>query len=145
MRFASFVARTLTTASSVALLCTLCALPAAAAPVSSRASGPVCEAQPVGVRKLPRHPRSFGGPLKQRTSLRFGLTDPTARVRRSARTTFDTNQAAIQNDAPAARIDEHERQAPTLLLVGVLPHAAFDQPHSATFTPRSPRGPPTIA
>jgi len=104
--------------------------------------GGSCEAQPSAVRKLSRHAKTFGGPLKRRGSLQFGLTDPTARLRRATRTNFSTDQAAIQNDAPAAHIDEDGRPTHSLLLVGVLPHAVTIRPRSPTFSPRAPRGPP---
>jgi hypothetical protein len=94
---------------------------------------------------LARHPRGFGGPLKRRAPLQFGLTDPTARVRRGARTTVDKDQAAIQSDAPAAHIDEDRRSIPSLLFAGVLPHAPDIRPRSPACSPRAPRGPPLAA
>jgi hypothetical protein len=150
MRLSSFV-RALSTASSVVLLWAVSVSPALAAPALAvpapvrGATGPVCEADAVPVPKLPRHPKSFGGPLKQPTPLQFGLSDPTARMRRGARTSFDGDDAAIQNDAPAAHVDEHGQPVPSLLLVGVLPHAVVSRPRSPTASPRSPRGPPQAA
>jgi hypothetical protein len=143
MRCLSSIVRTLTTCCSVALLWSASVSPAAAAPAST--PQPACEAQPTTLRKLGRHQRSFGGPLKRPAPLQFGLTDPTARVRRDTRTHFDTDDAAIQNDAPAAHLDEDGRPGPSLLLVGVLPHAADIRPRSPTYTPRAPRGPPSAA
>ena len=140
MRLLSSIVRTLTTCCSVALLGSISVSPAAAAPPNAQQS--VCEAHPTTIRKLGRQPRSFGGPLKQAAPLQFGLTDPTARVRRATRTDFDTDDAAIQNDAPAAHLDEDGRPVPSLLFAGVLPHAADIRPRSPTFTPRAPRGPP---
>jgi hypothetical protein len=147
MRFVSSLVRTLTTVGSVALFWTAFVSPAAAAPVAGHAAGAVsCEAHPTAVRKLSRHVKTFGGPLKRATPLQFGLTDPTARVRRATRTNFSNDRAAaIQNDAPAARIDDDGRTAPTLLLVGLLPRAADIRPRSPTFSPRAPRGPPPAA
>src|SRR2546423_1415250 len=142
MRFLTPLVRSLTTAASVALVWTASVSPAAAAPAAGRAMGGSCEAQPSAVRKLSRHAKTFGGPLKRRGSLQFGLTDPTARLRRATRTNFSTDQAAIQNDAPAAHIDEDGRPTHSLLLVGVLPHAVTIRPRSPTFSPRAPRGPP---
>jgi hypothetical protein len=143
MRLLSSIVRTLTTCCSVALLWSVSVSPAAAAPASAQLSA--CEAHPTTIRKLGRHPRSFGGPLKRRAPLQFGLTDPTARVRRDTRTDFDSDDAAIQNDAPAAHLDEDGRPVPSLLFAGVLPHAADIRPRSRTFTPRAPRGPPAAA
>ncbi|HJZ76464.1 MAG TPA: hypothetical protein VKE51_32235 [Vicinamibacterales bacterium] len=143
MRFLSSIVRALTTAGGVALVWTASVSPAYAAPVVNLASA--CEAQPTAVRKLPRHTKSFGGPLKPATPLQFGLTDPTARLRRATRTNFHNEPAAIQSDVQAARIEEDGRPVPSLLLVGLLPHAADIRPRSPTFCPRSPRGPPSAA
>jgi len=107
MRLLSSIVRTLTTCCSVALLWSASVSPAAAAPAGAHVSA--CEAHPTTSRKLGRHSRSFGGPLKRRAPLQFGLTDPTARVRRATRAQFDGDDAAIQNDAPAAHLDEDGR------------------------------------
>jgi hypothetical protein len=143
MRLLSSIARALTTCCSVALLWSASVSPAAAAPPIAQPSA--CEAHPAAIRKLGRHPRSFGGPLKRPAPLQFGLTDPTARVRGATRTNFDSDEAAIQSDAPAAHFDEDGRPVPSLLFAGVLPHAADIRPRSPTFTPRAPRGPPFAA
>jgi len=143
MRLLSSIVRTLTTGCSVALLWSVSVSPAAAAPASALQSA--CEAQPTTVGKLGRHPRSFGGPLKRPAPLQFGLTDPTSRLRRASRSDFDSDDAAIQNDAPAAHLDEDGRPVPSLLFAGVLPHAADIRPRSPTSTPRAPRGPPSAA
>ena len=143
MRFLSSIVRALTTAGSVALLWTASVSPASAAPLASH--GTSCEAQPTTVLKLGRHPRSFGGPLKRAAPLQFGLIDPTARLRRAMRATSHNEPAAIQCDASAARIDEDGRPIPSLLLVGLLPHAVDIRPRSPTCSPRAPRGPPSLA
>jgi hypothetical protein len=143
MRFLSSIVRALTTAGSVVLLWTASVSPTYAAPAAN--ATPACEAQPTTVRKLARHTKSFGGPLKRATALQFGLTDPTARLRRGTRTNFHNEPAAIQSDAQAARIDEGGRPVPSLLLVGLLPHAVDIRPRSPTFSPRAPRGPPPAA
>jgi hypothetical protein len=142
MRFLSSLVRTLTTAGSVALLWSASVSSAAAAPA---AGAPACEAQPTAVLKLSRHGKTYGGPLKRPAPLQFGLTDPTARMRRATRSNFSSDQAAIQNDAPAARIAEDGRPVQSLLLVGLLPHAAPMRPRNPTFSPRAPRGPPPAA
>jgi hypothetical protein len=143
MPLLSSIVRTLTTAGSVALLWTASVSPVHAAPTAG--GTPACEAQPTAVRKLARHAKSFGGPLKRATPLQFGLTDPTARVRRGTRANFHNEPAAIQCDAPAAHIDQDGRPVPSLLLVGLLPHAVDMRPRSSTSIPRAPRGPPSAA
>jgi len=146
MRSVSSIVRTLATAGSVGLLSLLSVLPASAAPSPQRGSaGPVCDPQTTTFRKLARHAKSYGGPLKRAAALQFGLTDPTARMLRATRTSFDTDEAAIQNDAPAARIDEDGRPVPSLRLLGLLPRAVDGRLRSPAFSPRSPRGPPISA
>jgi hypothetical protein len=144
MRLLSSIVRTLRTCCGVALLWSVSVSPAAGAPASAQQFS-ACKARPTTILKLGRHARSFGGPLKRPAPLQFGLTDPTARVRPAIRTDFDTDDAAIQNDAPAAHLDEDGRPVPSLLFAGVLPHAADIRPRSPTFTPRAPRGPPPAA
>jgi hypothetical protein len=143
MSLLSSIVRTLTTCCGVALLWSVSVSPASAAPDSAQLSAH--DPHPTTIRKPGRHSRSFGGPLKQPAPLQFGLADPTARVRRASRTQFDTDDAAIQNDAPAAHLDEDGRPVPSLLFAGVLPHPADIRPRSPTFTPRAPRGPPPAA
>src|SRR5262244_383951 len=143
MSFLSSIVRALTTAGGVALLCATSVSPVEAA--TPTRSTTACVAQPTTVRKLARHLRSFGGPLKRPAPLQFGLTDPTARFRRATRATSHNEPAAIQSDAPAAQIDGVGRPVPLLRLVGLLPHAADIRPRSPTFSPRAPRGPPPLA
>jgi hypothetical protein len=84
--------------------------------------------------------------LKQRRPrLLFGLSDPTARVQRATRTNFDGDDAAIQNDAPAARIDEEGRTIPSLCPLGLLARPVDGSLRSPPFCPRAPRGPPLAA
>jgi hypothetical protein len=94
---------------------------------------------------LLRHPRSFGGPIKlppERTLL--GLDELTPRVTRSTHGNLGDENQAIQNDAPAARMDGDD-QPPTLRIVGRL--AGSVDPHTCTLacSPKSPRGPPVAA
>ena len=145
MRDLSSLVRTVVTAVSVALLWLVSALPAAAAPIG-RFAGPACDPQTTTLRKLARQPKSFGGPLKQtRPRQLFGLTDPSARLQRGSRATFDSDEAAIQNDAPAARIDGEGRPLPSLRLLGLLARPVDSRLRSPTFCPRAPRGPPIAA
>jgi hypothetical protein len=142
MRTVSSFVRTLTTAGTVLLLWAAGAVPALAAP--ARAAGPLCDPQTTTIRKLVRHAKAFGGPLKQPAPLQFGLTDPTSRLRRGTRVTVENDDAVIQNDAPA-RLDEDGRPNPSLHEVGVVPRVAGARPISVRFSPRSPRGPPPPA
>src|SRR5437016_6313771 len=82
---------------SVCLLTVLWPSPASAAP-TPRTAKSVCDPQTVPVRRLLRHPRSFGGPLKLPTLL--GLNELTSHVTRTHGNLGGENQA-IQNDAPA--------------------------------------------
>ena len=147
MRPLSSFVRTLTVGCSILTLWLASVQPVAAAPDARRpAAGPVCDPQTATLRKFPRIPKSYGGPLKQApTRLQFGLTDPTARMLRGTRANLDTDFAAIQNDAPAARIDENGRSAPSLRPLGMLSGPAGARPRSPAFIPRSPRGPPLAA
>jgi hypothetical protein len=74
-----------------------------------------------------------------------GLMDLTALLKRGLRANLPDDDEAIQNDAPAARIDGDGRPIPALLPLGVL-QGFFDRRLSThSFSPRSPRGPPTSA
>ncbi len=139
--------RTLMTAGSLLLLWLVSALPASAATGRAGAAGPVCDPQTTTLRKLARVPRSYGGPLKRAPVplLRFGLSDPTARLVRGSHTSFDGDQAAIQNYAPAARIDEDGRALPSLRPLELLARAVHARPRSPDHSPRAPRGPPVAA
>jgi hypothetical protein len=147
MRSVSSPVRTLTAAGSILMLCLASVQPASAATAGQRAAaGPVCDPQTTTLRKLARLPKSFGGPLKRAPlHLQFGLTDPTARMLRGTPATFGGDEAVIQNDAPAARIDEDGRSVPSLRPLGMLSGPAGGRPRSPAFIPRSPRGPPLAA
>jgi hypothetical protein len=131
-------------AGSIALLSLLSISPADAAPRRGT-SGPICDPQTPAARKLPRHPRSFGGPLKQPSSHALaGLQDITALMRRGTRAYLGDGVALIQNDTPAAGIDTGDCLIPSLLPLEVV--VSLDlQPRSRAFSPRSPRGPPLSA
>lgn len=143
MRLLSSPLRALTLAGTFALLSLAWVSPADAAP--RRASGPICDAQAPVARKLPRHPKTFGGPLKRPSSHALaGLQDITARLRRGTRAFLGYEVAAIQNDTPAGDIDAGDCLTPTLRPAEII--ASFDlQPRSRAFSPRSPRGPPLSA
>jgi hypothetical protein len=143
MRFIGSSLRALTIAGSIALLSLVSVVPADAAP--RRASGPICGAQMPAIRKLPRHPKSFGGPLKRPSNHALaGLQDTTARVRRGIHGLPGDTAAAIQNDAPIAGVDAGDRLIPSLRPLEII--RPFDlHPRSRAFSPRSPRGPPLSA
>jgi hypothetical protein len=139
--------RTLTRVCGATLLSLLCASIGSAAPIHRRgAVRSVCDPQTPAHRKLARHPRSFGGPLAVRSqSSRLTLMDLTARLRRGMRANLASDPEAIQNDAPAARLEADERATPPLRALGVLIGSAGGRPDTPAFSPRSPRGPPTSA
>jgi hypothetical protein len=130
-------------AGSIALLSLVSAVPVDAAP--RRASGPICDPQTPVARKLPRHPKTFGGPLKLPSSRALaGLQDISARVRRGTHAFLGDNAAAIQNDAPVAGVDAANRLIPSLRPLETIRSRDL-QPRSRSFSPRSPRGPPLAA
>ena len=108
-------------------------------------SGPICDPQTPVARKLSRHPKSFGGPLKRPSSQAMvGLSDLIARMRRGTRAYLANDVDAIQNDTPATGFESDDCLVPSLRpleLIGSL----NVQPRSRTFSPRSPRGPPLSA
>ena len=143
MRFTSSPLRALTVAASLALMSLLSAPVADAAP--RRASGPVCDPQAPVTRKLLRHPRSFGGPLKQPSRHALaGLQDITARLRRGTRADLGSEIAAIQNDSPVTGTGADNSLIPTLRSLETIGSPDL-QPRSRAFSPRSPRGPPPSA
>jgi len=136
--------RTLSMACSIAVLSLLSVSLADAAPRRGK-SGPTCDVQSPVARKLPRHPRSFGGPLKlpSRHAL-AGLQDITARLRRGTRAFLGDEVAAIQNDTQATGTDADDSLVPSLLPLEIV--VSIDvHPDSRAFSPRSPRGPPLSA
>ena len=143
MRFISSPLRALTLAGSIALLSLLSVCLADAAP--RRGAGPLCDPQTPVARRLPRHPRSFGGPVKRPSSHALaGLQDLAARVRRGTHAFPGENAAVIQNDTPLNETDASDCLIPSLRPLEII--GALDvQPRSRAFSPRSPRGPPPSA
>ena len=131
-------------AGSIALLSLLSILSADAAPRRGP-SGPLCDAQTPVARKLPRHPRSFGGPLKQPSSHAMaGLQDITVRMVRGHRAYLAVGVVAIQNDSPVNGTGGDDSLIPSLRPLERLQSVDL-QPRSRAFSPRSPRGPPLSA
>jgi hypothetical protein len=144
MRLRSSPLRALTTAGAIALLSLMAASTADAAP-RRHASGPICDPEAPIARKLPRHPRSFGGPLKRPSGRALaGLQDISARLRRGTRAFLGEEVAAIQNDAPATPTDAGDGLIPSLRPLETIRPIDL-QPRSRAFSPRSPRGPPSHA
>ena len=144
MRFISLNLRMSIRVGGIALVGLLCASMANAAPVPRRgAAGPICDPQTPTHRKLPRHPKSFGGPLADRSdSSRGVVTDLAARLQRGLRTNLASDDVAIQNDAPATQIDPDDRPIPSLRPLGLLIGSLDLRLETRAFSPRSPRGPP---
>jgi hypothetical protein len=118
----------------------------AAATQGQRSPGAPCDEHSTTLRKLIRHSKSFGGPLaKPAQRALFGLSDVTARLQRGACADMNDDDAAIQNDAPAANIDADRGAVPALQPLGVLVGSFDRHPASRAFSPKSPRGPPVPA
>jgi hypothetical protein len=144
MRFASSPLRALTIAGSIALLSLLSVSPADAAPRRG-SSGPICDPQAPATRKLPRHPRSFGGPLRLPSSHALaGLQDITARMLRGTHAFLGENVAAIQNDSPVDGFSADDCRIPSLRPLEIVGSLHL-QARSRACSPRSPRGPPLTA
>jgi hypothetical protein len=134
----------LTLAASIALLSLASVISADAAPRRGT-SGPICDPQAPVARRLLRHPKSFGGPLRLPSSRALaGLQDLTARMLRATHAFLGDNVAAIQNDAPIDGVDAGNCLTPSLRSLEVI-GAPNVQPRSRAFSPRSPRGPPLSA
>jgi hypothetical protein len=135
--------RALTTVSSVMLLWLLSVsfADAAQAPRHGTA-GELCDAQSTTLKKLARHSKKLGGPRRiQGPRAIVELTDTSTRLQRGTRADLDADEAAIQNDAPAARTDGDERPVPSLRPLGLI-RSLDVRPVSRAFSPRSTRGPP---
>jgi hypothetical protein len=133
-------------AGSMALFCLLSASAVQAAPAPARtAAGPTCDPQTTTLRKLPRHPKSFGGPVAPPAARSlYGLTDVTARIKRGTRVTLGTRLVAISS-GPDARTDSDPRPVHSLQRLGEFLGTADRRPSSRDFSPKSPRGPPAAA
>jgi hypothetical protein len=140
--------RVLMTTGSVAVVWLLLASTTYAAPAPRKSAGGLCGPLTGAVEKFrfPRLPKSFGGPLATPSKHALaGLTDGTARIKRCSQAEIDDDDEAIQNDAPAARIDSDERANPILRPIGICQGPQTRRLHTRLFSPRSPRGPPADA
>jgi len=108
--------------------------------------GRACSPKAAPVRKLMRQTKSAGGPVALPSKRAMaGLSDVTAHLKRGTRASFSEDDEAIQSDNSAARIDADGRAVPALRSLGILHGAIVPLPRIHTFSPRSPRGPPTQA
>jgi hypothetical protein len=144
MRVELVRSRFLMKAGSTLLLWLLFASVGYAAPSPGHgAAGRACSPHATKLRKLLRHPKSFGGPIAQPSKRALaGLSDATARLQRGSRANLCEDDEAIQSDAAAARIDADDRDVPALRPLGVLQGSAVLLPPLPTSSPQSPRGPP---
>jgi hypothetical protein len=82
------------------------------------------------------------GPVAQSIAQRAGLAETGARLQRANAAATDDDEAAIQDDSPAARLDVGERVAPALQPLGTLAASLYSLPTHRILPRRSPRGPP---
>jgi len=145
MRFPALM-RTLTKTLAVSLLWLLTASTVDAAPGPRHSSAAaLCDAHPATpLKKLLRRAKARGGPLAAKSRLwRFGFrVDAKPQFERTRRTDKADDGAAIQDDAPA-RIVAHDATLCTLRPIGFLVGHVDSHSRSFSFSPRSPRGPPT--
>jgi hypothetical protein len=145
MRFTSSPLRALTAAASSIVLLSLFSAGLADAAPRRGSSGPICDPQAPVTRKLPRQPKSYGGPVKRPSNRALvGLQDITARMLRGTRANLGENVAAIQNDTSATGMHGDNGLVPSLRPLEII-GAPDLQPRSRAFSPRSPRGPPLPA
>jgi hypothetical protein len=138
--------RTLATVSSIVLLWLMSVSFADAAQARHKTEGQACDAQSTTLKKLARHSKKLGGPRRlQPAGTLVALTGMTPRLHRATRATVDGDEAAIQNDAPAAHRDGDACPVPALRPLGLLIRSLDVPPLSRAFSPRSPRGPPPVA
>jgi len=135
------------TAARVALVGLACA--AASAQAAPRSGvGPTdepCDPHTTTLRKFMRTPKSFGGPVAKRLRrVRIVVPDATARLLRGARPNLGESAAVIQNDSAAADLDVDDCPVPSLRPLGVLARPHECRPRSHAFSPRDPRGPPSL-
>ena len=115
-----------------------------AASAAGRDGARVCNPWTViTLHKLVRVARSISGPVAHPfTRAQIDLSDGGARLERGMRPVVCDDDAAIQNDAPAAWVDADTPLAVSLEPIGLLARVCVHQPKARDFSPRSPRGPP---
>jgi hypothetical protein len=116
-----------------------------AAPAASRGAR-VCHPQTVlTLHKLARVARSFSGPVARPFARATIALPDGVRLQRGVHATLSDDDAAIQNDAPAAWVDADTGLAFALEPLGLLARACVRHLKTHDFSPRSPRGPPAAA
>jgi hypothetical protein len=104
----------------------------------------LCSSQ-LTLSALERQSTQQAGPVAHRFVRNGGLTHHTpTRFKRDVRSRVNDAEAAIQNDAPAARVGCNENVTPALRSLGVLASFYDRLPALDAASPRSPRGPPRI-
>jgi len=98
------------------------------------------------VDAAPSSRQSNCGPLAAKRPLsRFGFrVHPTPSIDHTRHTDSADDDAAIQDDAPA-RLTAHDDTLSSLRPIGFLVGHVDSHSRSVSFSPRSPRGPPTVA
>jgi hypothetical protein len=136
--------RTLTKTLGVGLLWLLTMSSAGAAPTARHSSATaLCDAHPTGSLKKLRRAKSGRTLAAWRRLSRLGFrVDPTPHFERTRRTDSADDAAAIQDDAPAARLTAHDGTLSSLRPIGFLVGDVDSHSRSVSFSPRSPRGPP---
>lgn len=105
---------------------------------STRVCGPTFT-----LRKLTRVANSLSGPIARPAAhTLLGLSDGGVLLQRGTRAARGDDDAAIQNDAPAAWVEPDAGLAFALEPIGLLARVCVRQPKTHDFSPRSPRGPP---
>jgi hypothetical protein len=110
---------------------------------SARRRPVVCDPRTTATPKVLRRRGAVGPVADTSTRVQAGLTDTTARLIRTTRARLYEDEAAIQNDAPAAHLDLDEGRTPDLRALEFLAGSYDRLPPTTVFTPRSPRGPPS--
>ncbi len=145
MRSSSSLARVLVKGGGLALLCWLL-VPSVvvAASAAGRDTARVCNPWTLlTLHKLARVARSISGPVAHPfTRAPLDLSDGGVRLDHSVPPIPSDDDAAIQNDAPAACVDADANIAFVLAPIGLLARVCVHQPKARDFSPRSPRGPP---
>jgi len=144
MRSSPWLVRALMRGSSLVLLWLLVPSVASEAAASGRSAPRVCKPQTIlTLHKLARVVRSISGPVAHRVGA-LDL-DGAQHLDHGTRPIFGDDDAAIQNDAPAAWVDADVRLALGLEPLGFLRRFGVRQPKARDLSPRSPRGPPNVA
>jgi hypothetical protein len=118
----------------------LCAVPSASAATRpERACGPL--ARLTEPRAVPGH---TGRRVRPSFARRMGLGDTKSLLRHGTVASESDDDAVIQDEAPAARIDADDGVTPALRPLGTLVSTSSALPAHRILSRRSPRGPPAF-